>query len=277
MKLLRNILFFSVLLIAGNLTAQRSSSKTANNADSLQIPIKDIAKNNVETLPLDTGAVDGEIPQGVIYVRKPHITPFVKVDYKYFLSHVIENGYKREVPVTDKNTGFTDMQTEIIPIFDSAAYSKKLKRSYPVSANLLSKYYVENMKYQYQENDTPRVDTLFVGMWIDPRGKVKRVLLDTGFTNMPSELKEQAALISYGISDWGTGGGYVTPKKFLRPGKLTFASYYCEMYVIVSSYPLTEEQKKTGNSYAPFDYPLNSPPVDKEQQLSVDANAAKKH
>ncbi|HET6992852.1 MAG TPA: hypothetical protein VFJ43_16070 [Bacteroidia bacterium] len=235
-------------------------------------------KKIAETIPPDTGAVDGEIPQGIIYVRKPHISPFIKVDYNLYLAHVNPRGSQREVPVTDKSTGFTDIQIETIPTFDSTIYSKKLKREYPVSAHLLSKYYAENMKYEYQENDTPRVDTMVVGMWIDSRGKIKRVLIDTEFTsNMPHQLVDEIAEISYTISDWGTGGGYLTQKKFLKPSKLVLESYYCEAYIIVSSYPLTKEQKKTGTSYAPFDYPLNSPALDRQQKLSVDENAALSH
>jgi hypothetical protein len=47
-------------------------------------------------------------------------------------------------------------------------------------------------------------------------------------------------------------------------------SYYCEVFVIVSSYPLTQEQKIT--RYAAFDYPLNSPPVDGQQKASMEKN-----
>lgn len=223
--------------------------------------------------PFNAGSDSVEIPQGVIYVRKPHIRPFVKVDYKLYLCRVDPNGLRREIPVTDRNTGFTDIQIETVPLFDSAFYSKKLERTYPQKSYLFSKYFVENLKYQYQASDTPRVDTMVIGMWIDKSGKIKRAMPDTEYTgNMPRKLVTELAGVSMRMTDWGEKGGYKTKKKFLRPSQLVIENYYCEFFVIVSSYPVTNEQKKSGTAYALFDYPLNSPPTDEQQRQSMEKN-----
>lgn len=258
MKLLR-FFIFSFLFFSEYISGQRSSL-TDTSSISHQKIIPDSSSN--------------EIQAGIIYVRKPHISPFVKVTYKLYLAHVNPKGGQREVGVTDKNAGFTDTQIEIIPTFDSNMYSKKLARDYPVNADPLSRYFVENLNYRFQPNDTPRVDTMLYGMWIDSRGKVKYIMPDSNYDcHMSSALIRELDSISWRISNWGTGGGYHTPKKFLRPAHFVGESYYCEVYVIVSSYPLTVEQKKTGTSYAPFDYPLNCPAIDPEQKASLECNS----
>jgi hypothetical protein len=72
---------------------------------------------------------------------------------------------------------------------------------------------------------------------------------------------------------WGERGGYYQGrKKMFRPATLVLESYYCEVFVIVSSYPLTQEQKIA--HYAAFDYPLNSPPTDEQQKASKEKNTA---
>lgn len=210
-----------------------------------------------------------EIPQGIIFVQKPHITPFVKVDYKLFLSRV----RMQEVLVPVNNGIENYVERDNRPVFDSSIYPKSLERVYPKKNPVFSKYFVENLDYQYQASDTPRVDTMVIGMWIDRFGKVKRVMPDTDYTGeMPRALVTELAAISWGINDWGEKGGYKTKKKLFRPSQLVIENYYCEAYVIVSSYPLTDEQKKTGTSYALFDYPLNSPAADAQQQASMDKN-----
>ncbi len=275
MKLLR-ILFFSFPFFSCDVFAQRSREGekplTLPLGDSLSTSLSvsaDTVKPQLTVIASDTG----EIPIGIIYVRKPHITPYVKVNYKLYLAHVNPKGSQRDVLVTDRNSGFTDTQVEPIPTFDSNMYSKKLKREYPVNADPLSKYFVENLRFQYQPNDTPRVDTMLIEMWIDPRGKIKWIMPDTEYVgNMSSALVRELDSISWRISDWGTECGYHTTRKFLRPSHLILESYYCEAFVIVSSYPLTQEQRKTGKSYAPFDYPLNCPPINPEQKSSLENN-----
>ncbi len=258
MKSLRILFFFSVLFFSCDLFSQKQNV-------GLDTTQKQLAVN-----PSDTN----DISLGVIFVRKPHINPYVKVNYKFYLVHVDpKKNSQREVQVTDANSGFTDTQIQKIPIFDSSVYSKKLKRDYPAIAQPLSKYFVENMSFQYQPNDTPRVDTMLVGIWIDARGKVRIVLPDTeNVGTMPSKMIAELYRVSTGISEWGAGGDYRTPKKFLRSSQLIFESYYCEAYVIVSSFPLTVEQKKNGAASAPFDYPLNCPTMDTEQKKSLEKN-----
>lgn len=270
MKLLR-IVF--LVCISCNLFSQQinhgqhpqgDSAKAAKNAhpDSGDVAVQKVIQAS------DTG----EIPEGVIYVRKPHINPFIKVDYKLFLSRVMLAPV--EVPVGD---GIMP-EIDTVPIYDSAYYKrafyvKNTDKNYPVKSEFYAKYFAENLHYQYSSADTPRVDTLTIGMEILSNGKVKYITPYTELAgNMPKEMLDQLTHLSMGITSWGTGGGYQTKKKFLKPIQRIPENYYCEIYVIVSSYPLTQEQKNTGMAYSPFDYPLNSPTMDEEQKASLKKN-----
>ncbi|MDQ3108670.1 MAG: hypothetical protein M3R17_02150 [Bacteroidota bacterium] len=217
-----------------------------------------------------SGRDTAEIPEGVIYVRKSAIIPYVKIEYKYYLSQV----HTVEVLVPVDNGIDGNVERKRVPVFDSSHYSPKLERVYPKEHGLLlSKMFIENMTYRYNENDTPRVDTMVIGMWIDKKGGVKQVLDDPEYTlQMPDQMVKELTWASQSVKEWGAAGGYYEKKKFLRKAPLIFESYYCEVFVIVSSYPLTVEQKLT--RYAPFDYPLNSPPLDEQQKASGEKNAA---
>ena len=237
-----------------------------------QLTDSGLTASSATTFKMDTSDTSGEIPQGVIYVRKSNIIPYIKVEYKYYLSRV--NMVKIDRPVENGIEGY--YETDNVPVFDSAVYSRTLKRLYPkkTQAPLLSKLFVENMKYLYSASDTPRVDTMVIGMWIDDRGKIRRVLDDPEYTlKMPEQMVKELTRASQMVSGtmWGERGGYFQKKKkiFSRP-TLMIQSYYCEVFVMVSSFPLTEEQKVT--RYAAFDYPLNSPPVDEQQKASMEKN-----
>lgn len=229
---------------------------------------------NVTTLTANSDTTDtSEIPQGIIYVRKATIIPYVQVQYKYYLAHV--NMVKVNRPVENGIEGY--VETENVPVFDSSVYSRLLKRQYPKKAEspLLSKMFVENMKYLYSANDTPRVDTMVIGLWIDANGKIRHVLDDPEYTlKMPDQMVNELTRASQTLSGkmWGEKGGYFQRKRMFRPAPLVLESYYCEMFVIVSSYPMTVEQKIS--RYAPFDYPLNSPPTDEQQKASKEKNDA---
>jgi hypothetical protein len=235
MKSLRIIGCF-VFLFAGSAAAQ--------NPDTL------LAKVN------DTGGVQA----GVIKVRKPRLTPFVKVEYNLYLADM--NTVEILVPGPDNYP-----RRKRVPVYDSLKYPYTLERMYPGKAVLLSKFYAENMLYTYPSADTMRIDTMVVGLWIAKNGKVSHVDPDTTYTGgMPELMVSELYAISMNLEEWGSGGGYKTPKKFLKPSQPVGEGYYCEMYIIVSSAPLTEEQRNTGAAWSPFDFPLNSPPMDERQR-----------
>ncbi len=222
----------------------------------------------ISVIAQDTIPKVAEIPQGIIYVRKSNIIPYVKVEYKYYLSKV--SMVRENKTVTDPIAG-NIIEVDNVPVFDSTVYSPKLKRVYPRETQLLSKLFVENMNFKFNANDTPRVDTLVIGMWIDSKGRIKRVLDDPEYTfKMSDELVKELTRTSQQISIWGDAGGYYEKKKLFRKSPLILESYYCEVFVIVSSYPLLVEQKNS--RYAPFDYPLNSPPLDEQQKKSMEKN-----
>ncbi|CAN5915176.1 hypothetical protein BH11BAC7_BH11BAC7_20300 [soil metagenome] len=250
MKMLR-ILLAAFVCFAMALPAQNSFNE-----------IPDVV--SIAKIPRDTST---EIPQGIIYVRKSTIIPYVKVEYKYYLSHV--NMVRVNIPVDNGVEG--NVETDNVPVFDSSVYSKRLVRAFPREKELLSKLFVENMMYRYNASDTPRVDTMVIGLWVNTRGKVQRVMDDPEYTlKMSDQLAKELTRTSQLITDWGDAGGYYGRKKLFKKAPLILESYYCEVFIIVSSYPLTQEQKIT--RYAPFDYPLNSPPLDEQQKVSGEKN-----
>ena len=207
---------------------------------------------------------------GVIHVRKEQIAPYVKVEYVLNLAHV------RQVEVLVPVGKNMPPERTTIPQFDSTLFPYSLHRVYPQKTTALSRYYSTNIDFNYAPSDTPRADTMYVDLWIDKNGKIRYAAPDTFHTGkMPHELMLQVASISQSLygQEWGKGGGYSTPKKFMQPSEFTPESYHCELRVIVSSYPMTVEQKRTGAKFAPFDFPLNSPPLDGQQEQFMEMNS----
>ena len=239
----------------------------------LLLPFFAFAQSGNDIVLNDNGNANTVIPdtppqpvqQGVIKVRKPKKQPFFKCEYYMTLSKVRMG----QVPV---ETPF-GIQMDEQPFFDSSYYSSNAERVYPVKEIHFSRQLVDTVGFYYSFDDTASIDTMVVQMWIGTNGKVKWVDADTNYTGeMPAALRGELYRYANSITDWGKGGGYKTAKQFLRKQKKIAESYYCKMYIIVSSTPLTAQQKHTGASYAPFDIPLNSPPQDDQQKEFLDDN-----
>lgn len=230
-------------------------------------PYEPVAMNNRSQVvaPPDTKPV----PQGVIKVRKPQIRPYFKCEYYLKLASVRE--VQKEVigpsgyPETDK-----------VPIFDSSMYRTSAEPVFPKKDVNFSRQLVDTVDYAYSIDDTASCDTMMVEMWIGTNGKVKWREADTVYTGgMPTELRAELYRYAMSISDWGTGGGYKEPKKFMRKQRRAAENYYCMLYIIVSAQPLTSEQRHTGMRWAPFDIPLNSPAGDEQQKDFIEGNRTK--
>lgn len=201
-------------------------------------------------------------------VQASPIKPYVKVEYSLFLSDV------KEVPIIREVNGqeFRDK----VPVFDSAVYRQlDVERVYPQKSTSLARYFSENISYNYKASDSLRSDTMIIGVWITPTGKIRWAEADTALAKqMPKELCNDLERAANGLREWGwgKGGGFNTQRRFLRPSQFRSESYYCELYVIVSGRPQTVEQKTTKVRFAPFDIPLNSPPADPEHKSSVEKN-----
>lgn len=212
--------------------------------------------------------VPEEVHAGVIMVKKPQVKPYVKVEFQYTLANV------HKVDVLVPVGPNLQPERDWAPVYDSA-YSVRLKRVYPQKNIQLSRYFSQNMLYTYMPSDTPRADTMYIGMWIDSKGKIRYVRPDTSWVgDMPEYMIGELAAIANSLrdTDWGKGGGYMSEKRFMSPSEFFGESFYCELFVIVSSYPMTAEQKRSGALFAPFDYPLNSPPMDEQQRQFMEQN-----
>jgi hypothetical protein len=206
------------------------------------------------------------VPQGVIKVRKPVIRPYFKCEYYLTLADVREV----EVEVTGPD-GYP--ARDKLPVFDSTRYSQTFERIFPQKENHFSRQLVDTIDFCYSFEDTASIDTMFVEMWIGSNGKVRWKDADTVYAGqMPAALRSELYRYVMSITDWGKGGGYKEPKKFMRKQRRAGESYYCQLFIIASAKPLTAEQRHTGARYAPFDIPLNSPPGDEQQRDFIEGN-----
>jgi len=223
-------------------------------------------------LLLAQNAGDNPIAQGVIKVRKPSVRPYFKVEYYLTLARVTE--VEILVPAASGIPGV--MERDKVPVFDSSLYSPKFERVYPVKSVLFSKMLVDQINYSYAFGDTTRIDTMMVEMWIGKNGKIKWRSPDTTHNGtMPRALELELFTAFSLMSDWGMGGGYMEPKRFLRKQRRMAENYYCVLYVISSAHPLTTQQRNTGSRYAPFDIPLNSPPDNEQQRDFIEGSKRK--
>ncbi len=218
--------------------------------------------------PPDVVAVPDTPPkpvnQGVIKVRKPVIRPYFKCEYYLTLASVRWVQVPIETP--------RGIEMDKVPMFDSS-YSRSFDRLYPQKEIHFSRQLVDTIDFAYSFEDTASCDTMMVEMWIGTNGKVKWKEADTVYTgSMPSELKAELYRYAMSISDWGKGGGYKEPKKFMRKQHRAAENYYCMLYIIASAKPLTAEQRHTGARYAPFDIPLNSPAGDEQERDFIEGN-----
>lgn len=222
-----------------------------------------VAVNDAPKVVVVTDTPPQPVNQGVIRVRKPVIRPYFKCEYYLTLAHVREV----EVEVIGPD-GFP--ARDRLPVFDSTTYSQSFERLHPQKEIHFSRQLVDTIDFCYAFEDTSSVDTMLVEMWIGSNGKVKWKDADTVYAGeMPAELRAELYRYVMTISDWGKGGGYKEPKKFMRKQRRAGESYYCQMYIIASARPLTAEQKHTGARYTPIDIPLNSPEGDDESEKDL--------
>lgn len=214
----------------------------------------------IASMPKDSPP--GGVKQGVIKVRKPVLHPYFKCEYYLTLSRVQQ--VEVLVPANDGIPG--SQARDLVPVFDSA-YNKSFERIYPQKMINFAQTLSLGVQYVYPFDDTARIDTMIVQMWIGKNGKIRWRDVDTSYeTGMPPQLEMELYSVVNDMTDWGKGGGYMTPKKFMRKQKRIAENYYCKLYIIVSSHPITPQQKSTGAYFTTFDIPLNSPPDNPEQK-----------
>lgn len=202
------------------------------------------------------GDTPGVVKQGVIKVRKPSIRPYFKCEYYLTLSRV------QEVQIEVASPSGFGVEMDKVPVFDSTIYSERYARVFPEKDINFSRLLVDEVDFAYSFDDTASIDTMVVEMWITKTGKIKWRNVDTtNGSTMPRTLELELFQSVNNMTDWGKGGGYLEPKKFLRKQKRQGESYYCVLYIIASAKPLTQQQKQTGMRYCPIDVPLNAPPA----------------
>jgi hypothetical protein len=187
-----------------------------------------------------------------IVVRRKPLRPYIKVEYNMFAVCVTEN---RQVDFD--STGSGDWLT--LELFDTSCIDNGLQRVLPQHRVQFGRTYAQNITYTYSPSDSNRTDTMLVGFWVDRTGKIKNCYPDViEATTVPPDLYGQLVLISKSFQVYGDkGGGYFTRRKFLRPSEFRRSDYYCTVRIIVSSKPLTPEQRIAGESAIPvMDYPI---------------------
>lgn len=220
----------------------------------------------------DTGDQPRTMPQGVIKVRKPKVRPFFKCEYYLTLCRVRE--VEILVPAANGIPGV--YERDRVPVFDSAI-SAANERVYPQKSMHFSRLLADSILFSYAFEDTASIDTMVVELWIGTNGKLKWTRPDTlNNGDMPRELQRELFFITRNLRDWGRGGGYKEPKRFLRKQHRMAGNYYGVLYIIVSAKPLTPEQKHTGVRWASFDIPLNSPPENEQQRDFIEGDKKRK-
>lgn len=254
-------LFYILLFIPLGVAAQGERPY-----DVVQNPVANNPGTQPDVAPAET------IPQGVIKVRKAKLYPFFKCEYYLTCAHV--RMVQMEVPSPDG----IGVQLEQVPMFDSAVYAR-YEPIYPHKTMLFSKHLWENVNsFSYSSEDSASIDTMKVHMRIGSNGKVRWTYADTTYYGgMPRELALRIYLAMNSVEEWGEGGGYLSPKKFMRKQTRMGSDYYCLLYVIASAKPLTNEQKSTQSHYAPFDIPLNAPPENDQQREFLKGNNINYH
>lgn len=197
---------------------------------------------------------------GVIRVARKPITPYYKVEYKMFRMQDPSKGTDRKNPADSSaiaaGKGWKNDDEER----DSLSLEPGSKLVFPGQGIHLSQFYNSQVTYYYHFTDTPRVDTMHVGFWIGTQGKVRQVYIrEKERPGMPPALFDQVVAASMKVKKWDSPGGYLTPKRFLRKRRFVRDNYYCDMRLIMASYPMTLEQKKSGVHYSNKDVCLNPP------------------
>lgn len=222
------------------------------------------------------------VTSGTIRVNRTPVVPYYKVNYAMHL--IADPGKTQRVKVKQQQDSTSDSSVASLggqppvdngwqatsqktdPGNDTITLERGARLVFPHTDLLLSKYFSEQISYFYKRTDTPRVDTMHVGLWINKQGAVKRVYVHNA-EGMPKDLFDQVIGASIGLKKWGTAGGYYPRKRFLRKQKFVKDNYYCDMYVIIASFPMTVDQKTSGARFMPQDRCLNFPvpPVKKRR------------
>lgn len=211
-------------------------------------------------------AQDTAISMGTIIVAKQPIAPYYKVEYEMRrIADPSKTVKKVRTPAIDSTSGdtaqfvSTDGSSEWTrrsgnPGGDSLELEKGARLVFPKTNMLLSKHYADDVNFFYSRSDTPRVDTIRVGLWINKQGAVKRVYIrQSNAEETPKDLYDQVVGASLKLKKWGEAGGYWPRKRIFRKSVFVKDNFYCDMYIIVASYPMSAEQLKSGSRYMNID------------------------
>jgi hypothetical protein len=207
-------------------------------------------------------AQDTAIAMGTIIVAKQPIAPYYKVEYEMRrIADPAKTVKKVRTPATDSTSGeteqfaSTDGSSEWTrrsgnPGGDSLGLEKGTRLVFPKTNLLLSRHYADDVNFFYSRSDTPRVDTIRVGLWINKQGAVKRVYIrQSNAEETPQDLYDQVVGASLKLKKWGEPGGYWPRKRLFRKSVFVKDNFYCDMYIIVASYPMSAEQLISGSRY----------------------------
>jgi|GEM_PF-2668915 len=229
-----------------------------------------------------------DVVSGTIRVQRTPAAPYYKVEY--YMRRVADPAKvqrrRAKDPVIDSASADVsafaasgDRVKSKDPGRDTLSLEKGATLVHPSTTTLFSKHFADEVAYYYSIADTPRVDTMRIGFWISTSGAVKGVYIrENENEKIPASIYDQVIGASLKLRKWGTPGGYWKRKRFLRKQEFVRDNYYCDMYVIIASFPMSVEQKKSKVRYAGKDVCLNPPklPQNRKQAERVLAESKPK-
>lgn len=177
---------------------------------------------------------DTGVPAGTIHIRRTPVEPYFKVQYRLVPAKMVEGEAR-----------------------DASGLLVNNYVQYPQKDWNYSDILAKSVKYVYAVKDTPHIDTVRMDILLTTGGRTRMFYFDSAGCpkTIPSELYEQIkAAISTSKNNAWTPGGYRVVKRFggagassiSRRGPLRKTMYFCYTTVIVASYPLSKDEKKTG-------------------------------
>ncbi|TND06482.1 MAG: hypothetical protein FD123_3520 [Bacteroidetes bacterium] len=209
---------------------------------------------------------DTVVGTGVIRVTRKPISPYFKVEYTMTrmldpVKAAKKNKNADSTAQPDNGDSGWKYERKKSDDEDSLTLERGAKVVFPTRITNISQHYMNEITYYYNFTDTPRVDTMHVGLWINTTGKIRQVYVrEQEKETVPESLYDQVIGASLKLKKWDAYGGHWPRKRFLRKQKFVKDHFYCSMNVIIASFPMSLEQKTSGVRFTAKDVCLNEPP-----------------
>lgn len=194
------------------------------------------------------------VQQGTITVRKKAIPPFFRVQYSY--SKIPREYRPGKLRFLERPRKYDEVRP---------GQQEKYFLEYPRRTGSLSQLFAAAVQAVYEEADTPRTDTIRIRLTLG-KGKlcrIKAVEIRNGDRIGKHAVTDETVAFAKNMlvnALWGSPGGYSHERKKPVADRTFFAEeFYCDVLLIVASFPLTYRQRYEGMNYCLADEELTVP------------------